>query len=91
MSGINQGVAFDVCRLRATFVDHIGNQKNISGTGFWLKHKGEKVFVANKHNLDPTLKLGVDTPFKLHSLEIELRKFKSGGIPMPETKFVSAR
>lgn len=88
MSGINPGVAYDVCRLRVMFVDNIGNPKNISGTGFWLKHKGGKAFVTNKHNVDPALKLGADTLFSLHSLEIELRKFAPGKVPTSETKFV---
>ncbi len=35
MSGINQGVVFDVCRLKAQFADDIGNTKEIVGTGFW--------------------------------------------------------
>ena len=43
-------------------------------------------FVTNKHNVDPTLKFGPETQLKLHSAEIELRKFESG-VPSPETNF----
>lgn len=75
MVGIHQEVIYGVTRLRAIFIDDIGNQKVITGTGFWPSNiKGKKMFVTNKHNVDPTLILGKGTTFKLNSLSIELRR-----------------
>lgn len=88
MSGINQGVVFDVCRLKAEFADEIGNAKSIAGTGFWIKDNHNKVFVTNKHNINPTLTFGADTKYRLCSLEIELRVINNS-IPKPDTKFFS--
>ncbi len=86
MSGIDQSVILDVCRLRAQFVDSIGNTKKVAGTGFWLKDGPKDFFVTNKHNLDPSLMLGDNTSYKLFKMEVELRAF-DGSKPSPETKF----
>ncbi len=65
MSGINQSVVLDVSRIKVEFVDQIGNTKSVSGTGFWLTKGNIDVFVTNKHNIDPTINLGVDLHRKL--------------------------
>lgn len=88
MSGINQSVVLDVSRIRVLFRDDIGNAKTVTGTGFWLKHEGERVFVTNKHNVDPTLKLGSSITYVLESCDIELRLF-SGQNPQSATKYFS--
>lgn len=88
MSGVNQSVVLDVSRIRVRFRDHLGNPKTVTGTGFWLKHEGERVFVTNKHNVDPTLKLGSSTAYVLESCDIELRLF-SGQNPQSATKYFS--
>jgi hypothetical protein len=88
VGGINQGVVFDVCRLKAEFADEIGNVKSISGTGFWIKDNDNKVFVTNKHNVNPTLNFGAGTNYRLLSLDIELRVIDKS-IPQPDTKFIS--
>lgn len=74
MSGINSELFTAVSQLRACFEDGLNTPKNIIGTGFWLKFNDKNVFVTNKHNLDPTLKLGNHTPYKLKKIEIQLRK-----------------
>ena len=88
VSGINQNVVFSVCRVFAHFRDDLGNPLDVHGTGFWIKKKnGELVFVTNKHNVDPTLKLGADTKYSLEGLDINLRSIDSGGRVGSETKF----
>lgn len=74
MSGINQTVFTAVCRLKVMFQDDIGNHKEITGTGFWVKNGEKSMFVTNRHNIDPTLKLGSETKFKLSRLDIQLRQ-----------------
>lgn len=74
MSGINQAIFTAVCRLKVRFSDDLGNKKEIIGTGFWVKDGENSFFVTNKHNVDPTLKLGPETKFKLAYLEIQLRQ-----------------
>lgn len=74
MSGINQAIFTAVCRLKVRFSDDLGNKKEIIGTGFWVKDGENSFFVTNKHNVDPTLKLGPETKFKLANLEIQLRQ-----------------
>jgi hypothetical protein len=86
MSGINQSIVLDIARLRSSFNDDIGNSKVISGSGFWMKHKQGRIFVTNKHNVDPRLKLGEDTPYILKKLEIELRMF-DGNTPKDATQY----
>lgn len=77
MSGISQSVILDVCRLRSTFRDDLGNSDVISGSGFWVTSSNSNIFVTNKHNVDPTLKYGTDKGHILETCEIELR----GDIP----------
>lgn len=85
MSGINQNIIFCVCRLRVIFSDNIGNNKPILGTGFWLTTETNKeIFITNKHNLDPRLKLGENTNFRRYKVEIELRREN-------ETKFFEVK
>ncbi len=86
MSGIEQSVILDVCRLKGTFVDDIGNVKQFSGTGFWIKDGESSVFVTNKHNVDATISFGSTTQLILDELEIELRGFR-GTDPTSATKF----
>jgi len=89
MSGINQSVVLNVCRLVARFADDIGNHKAISGSGFWLLDGNDDIYVTNKHNVDPTIVFGDDTDLKIDSLEIELRLFQ-GNTPTSSTKFFEA-
>lgn len=86
MSGINQSVILNVCRLKGLFVDDIGNKKHFHGTGFWIKDEESSVFVTNKHNVDATVIFGDDTEFDLEELEIELRQ-SQGNNPTNVTKF----
>lgn len=87
MSGINRAIVFSVNRLRVTFINESQNEKSILGTGFWVKlNSGKEIFVTNKHNIDPTLKLGDDTKFRLHEIKIELRKKENNKI-FCNTKF----
>ncbi|MDP3330555.1 MAG: hypothetical protein Q8S55_00950 [Methylococcaceae bacterium] len=86
MSGINQSIILDVCRLKGIFVDDIGQQKAFCGTGFWIKDGSSSVLVTNKHNVDASIAYGNDTEYRLVELEIELRLFQ-GGNPTNVTKF----
>lgn len=86
MSGINPTIFTAVCRLKAHFADDIGNSKQVVGTGFWVKDGENPFFVTNKHNIDPTLKLGNNTPFKLSRLEIQLRR-QIGNKLLPQVSF----
>jgi hypothetical protein len=63
MSGIEQHVIFAVTRIRAHFVDPLGNAfPPVLGTGFFLETAdGHNILVTNRHNLDPRSKLGSDT------------------------------
>ena len=83
MSGIHPGAMLAVCRVLVTFRDGIGNGKEISGTGFWVKDGDNNYFVTNRHNVDPTLKLGNDTPFKLEGMRLQLRQQESPGKWLP--------
>lgn len=74
VSGINPGMFFAVCQTKVCFRDDIGSQINIVGTGFWVELNEVHHFVTNKHNVDPTLKLGTDTRHKLCQVEIQLRR-----------------
>jgi hypothetical protein len=86
-SGINSKAFYMVSRIQTTFRDYLGNPKTGTGTGFWVKDNQEKhSFVTNRHNLDPKLKFGETTPYKLESVAIEIRKI-DGNRVFPETKF----
>lgn len=85
MTGINQGVVFNVCRIKGIFSDKIGNEKRFSGTGFWVQESGSNYFVTNKNNLDPTVSFGDSTKLNLFELEIELRNTINGQ-PIRKTK-----
>ena len=60
-------------RLVATFVD-AGASLTISGTGFWIESRPEKkkLFVTNKHNVDPRLRSDL-IHWKTARVGIELR------------------
>jgi len=73
MTGINPQIVFAVSRVRAVFRDGVGNAVTIMGTGFFLRSEaGTAIFVTNRHNLDPSLKLNTD--YSLASVGILLRR-----------------
>ena len=75
MSGINIGVVFSVCRMKTTFKSKDGDIIPASGTGFWLEDEAKKpIFITNKHNIDPTLKIKNSTDLEVTSIKIELRE-----------------
>ena len=90
MSGINQVVVYCVCRLKSHFVDPIGNRKSCSGTGFWIRHKGQPVLATNRHNVDAKLFYGESSEYTLRELEVELRN-TIGDNFTGETKFFSVK
>jgi hypothetical protein len=79
MSGIDQGVVFSVVRMKSEFRDPVGNRKSISGTGFWLANDGARVFVTNRHNVDPRLVLGAKTALELEKVQIRFRRYDPSG------------
>jgi hypothetical protein len=87
MSGINKIVSFAVNRLKVTFKDSSGATKMGTGTGFWLELNAERrVFITNKHVVDPTVTFGPSTDFELETVELELRK-RSDQTYYAETQF----
>jgi len=40
---------------------------------FWILDRNDRFFVTNRHNVDPALKLGRDTPFKLEGIKLQMR------------------
>jgi hypothetical protein len=85
MSGIKQHTIFGVTRIRADFADPIGNERNPVGTAFFLETQdGHNVLVTNRHNLDPRLKFGADTNFRLARLEVELRAIVPSSGPIAD-------
>lgn len=77
MQSGHQELVFAVNRIRAHFVHRDGTSKVIVGTGFWVHLPVAHVFVTNRHNLDPLLKLGSECGFRLESVEIEHRRHKA--------------
>lgn len=73
MNGINPLLVFAITQVRLVFRDGIGNTRSPLGTGFFLRTEaGTPIFVTNRHNLDPSLKLGSD--YSLISASILLRR-----------------
>ena len=71
MSGIDQNIVYHATRLRSTFADGTGHPRTITGSGFVVVQPDFLMFVTNKHNLDPCLKLGNDTTFSLFCLNMK--------------------
>lgn len=86
MSGINPDIFTAVCRLQVHFSDGLGNSKKIYGTGFWVKSDADNFFITNRHNIDPTLKLGSSTSFKLDKVYLQMRRM-IGKSMLPEADF----
>ena len=89
MSGIHPGALLAVSRLLVTFRDDIGNSKSICGTGSWLQTDRASYFVTNRHNVDPKLKLGQNTPLELAEVQLQLRKQTTPPGWLLETFFIS--
>jgi hypothetical protein len=88
VSGINQQVIYGITQIKSTFADEIGNPRTGTGTGFFLRARSRaSVFITNRHNLDPALKIGPG--WSLAAASIRLRRFDDKGEPMEETKFVA--
>lgn len=76
MSGPGRDAFLAVARIKTRFDDPLEVQPSVhmSGTGFWVKaQNGSLCFFTNKHNVDPTLKLGINTQHRLKAIQIELR------------------
>lgn len=76
MSGISGEIIRSIIQVACVFSCDIGNNPiSITGTGFFIWNaKGTLLFITNKHNLDPTLKLGENTSYKLSKISLLLRK-----------------
>lgn len=75
MSGINLEILRTAVRIRTTFVDGVGNTRQPLGTGFFVQTNPEQTFclVTNLHLVDPRLKLGENTGYRLVKAEVQLR------------------
>ena len=75
VTGLTNDILKKATRVKISFDDGIGNYMIIQCTGFnVLTNKSNVIFVTNRHNLDPTLKLGEETDFKFNKIEIEIRE-----------------
>jgi hypothetical protein len=86
MTGISKEVVFTVSRIRTTFVNDIGNPPRMgSGTGVFLRGRsGKLAFVTNRHNVDPSMKLGAG--WALQDVDLLVRLHEAGA-PVQETKW----
>src|SRR2546430_1396546 len=64
MTGIGGGFLFAFTRFFVVLVNEIEKKKLLSESGFWLEGERNMYFVTNRHNLDPTLKLGPEVKYK---------------------------
>lgn len=77
-----------VTRLKVSFRDDIGNEKDIYATGFWIRiSEQEQILVTNRHNLDPGLKDVKFKNYKVSRIQVQERERKNG-IYTANTKFV---
>ncbi|MCM1983170.1 hypothetical protein, partial [Lyngbya confervoides] len=91
MLGIDPNIFWEIHRIKINFSDDIGNQKSGYGTGFYmLSMSGKKIFVTNKHNVDPCIKFPNQPALKLDRLSIELRYYKSNQ-PTENTDFFDVK
>jgi hypothetical protein len=91
MLGLSSDIFWTIHRIKVTFVDCLGNEKSVTGTGFWLtSQSGKKIFVTNKHNVDPSIKFPPTpqrpTEYSLDKISIELRHYEFGQ-PTEKTEF----
>ena len=86
MSGINPDIFTAVCSLQVDFMDQLGNPKKIFGTGFWVNSEENNFFITNKHNIDPTLKLGPNSSLKVDKVYLQMRRMIRSAL-LSETKF----
>jgi hypothetical protein len=71
---LDQFSAFAVARMRGRLERPGGRPVEYSASGFWLLTPDDHVlFVTNRHNLDPALKHGFGTPFRLTAVELQVR------------------
>ena len=90
MTGINDNeIIRGIFQISAEFSCDIGNPlKKVTGTGFFVSNdKNRLFFITSKHNLDPSLKLGNDTTYKLTKISLRLRK-KYDSFLLLETKWI---
>jgi hypothetical protein len=95
MSRINPVLIFSITQIRLEFQAGVGNAVSVLGTGFFLvSEAGTPMFVTNRHNLDPSLKLCLG--YSLRSASVLLRrydgsKFTQDTGPVPEAGLEPAR
>jgi hypothetical protein len=78
---LDEFTAFAVARMRGRLERPGGRPVEFSATGFWLlTSDGHVLFVTNRHNVDPTLKHGVGTPFHLTGVELQVRDSVDGAV-----------
>jgi hypothetical protein len=81
MGPLDQFSAFAVARMRGRLERPGGRPVEFSASGFWLLTPDEHVlFVTNRHNVDPALKHGFGTPFKLTAVELQVRGAVDGEV-----------
>lgn len=88
MSGINKIVTFAVNRIKVKFTDSLKSM-TVNGTGFWVELPSkDRIFVTNKHLVDPALIQDESTDYELTEIRIELRKtIKNQKRYFQETKY----
>ena len=84
MSGINPQIVFAITQISTEFNDDIGNSRTGIGTGFFLRRHPTSFFVTNRHNVDPTMRLGQS--WSLRAVKLLLRRY-ADGVPTEETRW----
>jgi hypothetical protein len=81
MGPLDQFSAFAVARMRGRLERAAGRPVEFSASGFWLLTPDDHVlFVTNRHNLDPALKHGSTTPFRLTAVDLQVRGAVDGEV-----------
>lgn len=86
-SGIHPGAALAVSRIVADMRDNFGQVRTGAGTGFWLLDGKDEYFITNRHNVDPVLRFGAGTQYRLEMVRVLLRRNQGIDEWLPETEF----
>ena len=86
------GILKSAVRLRSSFVDGVGKETIVNGTGFFILMEPEESFclVTNLHLVDARLVKGEKTDLMLTSVEVMFRS-KADHLQLSETKFIAIK
>lgn len=91
MANFDSNRILGITRLKITLRTEVGDERSFFGTGFWVQLPSNTcVFVTNRHNVDPKLRLGAKTSYELAGIAIQLREV-SEGKPTARVEFFELR